>query len=294
MKVPAKYRWIVESIGARRRTEADQARLVISWLVAFLLRLGVMLEEADACALESFCQRASARRNHVSMNRLVYTIRNVYAELRAHGWIEEDPSRALKWGFDRERRRTLEVDLASVEKLLDYVDDQRAPGATEETVRNLLIAQLAVDAGASCGELSGLNHVDLGTGCAVRIGRGTVRERIARLSLKGSADCVTYLQSRRDLFGLGSEALFVSTRGARERLPLRSVADIIQSQIDAAGLTDLLTPADLGRYAASKLLSEGASPQDALLVVGLRRIAGQNRSNPVQPGIFKGLHPLHE
>lgn len=293
MKAPAKYRWIVESIGARRRTEADQAGLVISWLVAFLLRLGVMLEGADARALESFCQHASMRRNDVSMNRLVYTIRNVYAELRSHGRIEDDPSRDLKWGCDRERRCTLEVDLASVEKLLDYVDHRRVPGATEETVRNGLIAQLAVDAGASCGELSGLNHVDLGTGCAVRIGRGTARERIARLSLKGSADCVTYLQSRRDLFGLGSEALFVSTRAARKRLPLKSVADIIQSQIDAAGLTDHIAPADLGRYAASKLLSEGASPQDALLVSGLRRIPGRGRSGPLEPDIFKGLHPLH-
>lgn len=293
MKAPAEYRWIVESIGARRRTEAAQAGLAIRWLVAFLLRLGMKLEEANARALQSFCQHASVRRNDISMNRLVYSIRNVYAELTSRGWIEDDPSRDLKWGFDRERRCTLEVDLTSVEKLLDYVDVQRVRGATKDTVRNGLIAQLAVDAGASCGELSGLDHVDLGTGCAVRIGRGTTRERIARLSHKGSADCVTYLQSRRDLFGLGSDALFVSSRGAKTRLPIRSIADIIQSQIDAAGLSDHISPSDLGRYAACKLLSEGASPQDALLVVGLRRIPGRSRCNPAQPGLFKGLHPLH-
>jgi hypothetical protein len=82
MNVPAKYRWIVDSIAARRRTEADQVRLVICWLVAFYSSSTPYWSRPTS----THCQRASARRNDASMNRLVYTIRNVYAELRSHGW----------------------------------------------------------------------------------------------------------------------------------------------------------------------------------------------------------------
>jgi hypothetical protein len=59
------------------------------------------------------------------------------------------------------------------------------------------------------------------------------------------------LDLRRDLFGLGSEALFVSTKGARE-----------------AGLEGRIIPADLARYPAAKLLSEGAGEQDAVGMIG--------------------------
>lgn len=93
-----------------------------------------------------------------------------------------------------------------------------------------------MDAGASCSELSALNHVDIGRHCAIQIALGTPRERIARLSPGGIADCNVYLEQRRDLFGFGSDALFASARGSRERLPIRSIANIIQSQIDALGL----------------------------------------------------------
>jgi hypothetical protein len=91
------------------------------------------------------------------------------------------------------------------------------------------LANLSHDRAIPINEVVAGLRLDLGTGCAVRIGRGTTRERIARLSLKGRADCVTYLQGRRDLFGLGSEALFVKTRGVRKRLPLRTIACISSS-----------------------------------------------------------------
>jgi hypothetical protein len=50
--------------------------------------------------------------------------------------------------------------------------------------------------------------------------RGESRERIARLSLGAHIDTSRYLELCRDLFdSLGSEALFVSTKGSRDRLP---------------------------------------------------------------------------
>jgi hypothetical protein len=97
---------------------------------------------------------------------------------------------------------------------------------------------LAVDAGVSCSELSALNVSDLGRNRSVLVARGGPRERIARLSLEAHIDLSLYLELRRDLFGFGSEALFVSTRGARERLPLRSIAQAIQLQIENASLEE--------------------------------------------------------
>lgn len=93
----------------------------------------------------------------------------------------------------------------------------------------------------------------------------------------------TYFSHRRDLFGVGSEALFASARGVRERLPIRSIANIIQAQIANAGLTGRITSADLGRYGAAKLIAEGVAPHDALLMIGYKRIPMPARGNELDP-----------
>lgn len=293
MRVPERYRWIVSSIGTQRPTEAGQAALVISWLVAFLLRFGLSLEEADQWALENFCRHASVSRNDVSMNRLVYSIRNIYAELRAKEWIDSDPATDLRWKFDRQGRDTLDVDLVAVEALLEHLEARRQADLLEETARDRLVVQLAVDVSAACSELSALNHADMGSHCAIRIAVGTPRERIGRLSPQGLAYRSTYFDHRRDLFGVRSEALFTSARGARERLPIRSIANIIQLQIDNAGLTGRITPADLGRYGAAKLIAEGVAPQDALLMIGYKRIPRLLRGGEPDPDLLPAFHPLH-
>jgi site-specific recombinase XerD len=292
MIVPAKYQWIVDSIAQRRPKEADQARLVICWLTSFLVGLGLLLEFADAKALNAFCQRASSRRNDVSMNRLVYTIKNVFAALLSHGWIERDPSHDLKWNCQNERRSTLDVDFEAIDRLLHYGRAGRRPHS-EESLRNSLIVQFAAETGALCGELSELNRTDLGNGGAVLLARGTARERLARLSPDGREACAAYFGARRNLFGLGSEALFVGTTGTEDRLPLRSIANAIQSLIDEAGLADLISPSDIGRYAAGKLLAEGACPKDALLAVGFKRVPGRGRNSKLVDGDFGNFHPLH-
>jgi hypothetical protein len=81
-----------------------------------------------------------------------------------------------------------------------------------------------------------------------------------------------YLELRRDLFGLGSESLFVGTKGTRGRLQLRSIAQAIQTQISEAGLGGRISPADIGRYSAAKLASQGAGEQDAVRMIGYKRI----------------------
>lgn len=293
MRVPERYLWIVRSIGTRRATEAGQAGLVISWLVAFLLRFGLSLEKADERALETFCRHASETRNDASMNRLVYSIRNIYAELRAKDWIDSDPAMNLRWKYDRQGRDTLDVDLIAVEALLEHLEARRQADLLEETARDRLVVQLAVDASVACSELSALNHSDTGSNGAVRIAVGTPRERIARLSPQGFAYRSTYFGHRRDLFGIGSDALFASVRGARERLPIRTIANIIQVQIAKAGLTGRIMPADLGRYGAAKLIAEGVAPQDALLMIGFKRIPMPSRGNELPSDMLRAFHPLH-
>jgi site-specific recombinase XerD len=292
VNVPPKYEWIVASIGKRRPTEAGQARLIIVWLVAFLIRFGLVLEEADKTALNEFCRVASIRRTDVSMNRLVYTIRNIYSQLHSRNWISMDPANDLGWSFKRQRRYTLDIDLVAVEELLEHIDRRRT-AATEEEVRNRLCVQLAVDTGASCSELSDLNVAHVGRNNAIRVASGRPRERIARLSPDAGAD-LSSLEHRRDLFGLGSDALFASSRGSRERLPLRSIAQVIQMQIEDAGLTDRICPADLARYPVAKLISEGAGAQDAIIMVGYKRVPGvSGETAPSGSGALKAFHPLH-
>lgn len=293
MKVPERYQWIVRSIGTRRATEAGQAALVISWLVAFLLRFGLLLEEADQLTLKEFCRYASETRNDVSMNRLVYSVRTIYAELRVNDWIASDPTIDLQWKYDRHGRDTLDVDLVAVEALLRHLETQEQGDLQEETARDRLVAQLAVDTSAACSELSAMNLCDTGSRGAIRIAVGTPRERIARLSPQGLAYRSIYLDHRRDLFGLGSDALFASVRGARERLPIRTIANIIQVQIANAGLTGRIMPADLGRYGAAKLIAEGGAPQDALLMIGYKRIPLPARGKEPCPDILRAFHPLH-
>jgi site-specific recombinase XerD len=284
----------VASIRNRRPTEAGQASLVIVWLVAFLLRFGLDLEDADEAALAAFCRVASNSRSDVSMNRLVYSIRNIYSELHSRNWISVDPAHDMGWAFERHRRYTLDVDLIAVEMLLEHMDRRRNSTATEEEVRNRLSAQLALDVGASCSELSDVDIAHLGRNNAILIASGGPRERIARLSPDAQADLSYYLAYRRDLFGLGSDALFVSSKGRRERLPLRSIAQIIQMQIDDAGVSGRVYPADLARYPVAKLISEGAGPQDAIVMTGYKQVPGIPEET-IQSGSnsLRAFHPLH-
>ncbi|MBR0689857.1 hypothetical protein JQ594_28365 [Bradyrhizobium manausense] len=292
MRVPEQYRWIVRAIGTRRATEAGQAALVIGWLVAFLLPFGLLLEQADQRALEDFCRHASDSRNDVSMNRLVYSVRNIYAELRAKDWIDCDPAMNLRWKCDRHDRDTFDIDLAAIEALLKHGESGRHTDLREDAARDRLLVRLAVDASVACSELSALNHAEMGRRGAIRIAIGTPRERIARLSPQGLTYSSIYLGHRRDLFGLGSDALFASARGARQRLPIRSIANIIQEQIADAGLTGRITPADLGRYGAAKLMSEGMPSQDAILMIGYKRIPAARSNEPCLDTLQK-YHPLH-
>jgi hypothetical protein len=164
VKVPGKYEWIVDSIRARRPTEAGQARLVIAWLVAFLAHLGLLLEEADGSALAAFCHRASLSRTDASMNRLVFTIRNVYAELHSRDWVGLNPASDLRWTFCRQRRCTLDIDLGAVQELLEHIEYRRFRGTSEEEVRNRCCVHVAVDAGLSCSELSGADRSPISPG----------------------------------------------------------------------------------------------------------------------------------
>jgi site-specific recombinase XerD len=295
VKVLGRYEWIVDSIRVRRPTEAGQARLVIAWLVAFLAHLGLLLEEADGSALEAFCHRASLSRTDASMNRLVFTIRNVYAELHSRDWVGLNPASSLRWTFCRQRRCTLDIDLSAIQELLEHMEYRRFRATSEEEVRNRCCVHLAVDAGLSCSELSALNVSDLGRNKTVLVATGEPRERIARLSPQGHLELSLYLDLRRDLFGLGSEALFVSTRGSRDRLPLRSIAQAIQTQIEEAGLEGRIIPADLGRHPAAKLISEGAAPHDAVLMLGYKRIPGGNKGPTTlrSSDALKLFHPLY-
>ncbi|WP_426418098.1 tyrosine-type recombinase/integrase [Bradyrhizobium genosp. A] len=295
MKVPDTYEWIVTSIGKTRPTEAGQVRLVIAWLVAFLVPLGLVLETADKATLDQFCGLASLQRSDVSMNRLVYTIRNVYAELHTKAWIKVNPADDLRWTFRAERRAAFDVDLVAVEELLDHIQSSQSKAASEEELRNMCCVQVAVDAGTSCGELAALNISHLDRRGAILIARGERRERIARLSPAAIKDLSRYLELRRDLFGFGAEALFVSSTGACDRLPLRSIACGIQIQIEDAGLQGRISPSDLGRYLAAKLISEGVPPHEAVLMLGYKRVPGVSRGNTetLPSSALKEFHPLH-
>ena len=295
MKAPDRYEWIVASIRAKRPTEAGQANLVIVWLGAFLANLGLLLEEADKAALDEFCRCASQSRTDASMNRLVFTIRSVYAELHSRGWVGLNPASELRWAFCRERRYTLDIELAAVETLLEHIKVRPHRATSEEEARNRCCVHVAVDAGVSCSELSALNVSHLGRHKAILIASGHARERVARLSPAANIELSLYLDLRRDLFGLGSEALFVSTKGPRDRLPLRSISQAIQTQIDEAGLEGRLSPADLARYPAAKLVSEGVGPQDAIVMLGYKSIPGVSGSRTTTP-VSESLqlfHPLH-
>jgi site-specific recombinase XerD len=229
------------------------------------------------------------------MNRLVFTIRNVYAELHSGNWIDLNPASGLRWTFCRQRRCTLDIDLGAVQELLEHIERRRHRATSEEEVRNRCCVHIAVDAGLSCSELSALNISHLGRNSAILVASGEPRARIARLSPKTCIDLSLYLEHRRDLFGLGSEALFVSTRGARERLPLRSIAQVIQSQIEDASLDERMNPADLARYPAAKFISEGTGPHDAVLMLGYKRIPGvyKGPTMPRTSDALKLFHPLH-
>jgi hypothetical protein len=65
-------------------------------------------------------------------------------------------------------------------------------------------------------------------------------------------------------------------------------------QIEDAGMTDRICPADLARYSAAKLISEGACPQDAIVMTGYKRVPGASKeATPCGLNALETFHPLH-
>jgi hypothetical protein len=60
-------------------------------------------------------------------------------------WIYSDPTKNLRWKYDRHDRDTLDVDLVAVEALLTHLENRRQADLSDETARDRLVVQLAVD-----------------------------------------------------------------------------------------------------------------------------------------------------
>ena len=72
------------------------------------------------------------------------------------------------------------------------------------------------------------------------------------------------------------------------------IIQIIQMQIDDAGVTGRVYPADLARYPVAKLISEGAGAQDAIVMTGYRQVPGvPEETSPSGSDSLKAFHPLH-
>ena len=60
------------------------------------------------------------------------------------------------------------------------------------------------------------------------------------------------------------------------------------------GMTDRICPTDLARYSAAKLISEGACPQDAIVMTGYKRVPGISKeTTPCGLNALETFHPLH-
>jgi hypothetical protein len=126
--IPGRSQQVIQIIGRY----SSLIETVIAWLVAFMAHLGLPLEGADGSVLEAFCDRASLSRTDASMNRFVFTIRNVYAELHSRDWIGLNPASGLQWKFLRQRRCTLDIDLTAVESLLEHIKGRRHEATSSE------------------------------------------------------------------------------------------------------------------------------------------------------------------
>jgi len=216
--------------------------------------------DVDRLTLRGFmgwCQRAGLARRSIA--RKLSAIRTFFRFLHTDGYLETNPTRALR-APRLEKRLPGHLSLARVEAIFVAAEDRAAQNTLEGT-RTLLLLELLYGSGLRLSELAALDLSDLDatSGRVKVLGKGR-KERIVPVTSKAAAALVRYEPRRREAARVSdhpeTKALLLSQNG--RRLSARAIQMTVRRILEDVAEGEGLTTHSLRHSFATHLVDAGA------------------------------------
>ncbi|MDG2149719.1 MAG: tyrosine recombinase XerC [Planctomycetota bacterium] len=231
--------------------------------------------------------------SRATLSRKQAAMRGFFKWMQRKKLIKKDPAAALRTPR-RGRHLPETLDEAQVNALLSVPNAERPAGLRDRAVLELLYST-----GMRVAECAGLDleHLDLSGGSVRVFGKGR-KERMGLVGKPARRALESWLKERSDLLQkhrkAGEQAVFINLRDGG-RLTTRSVARMVRSRAQFAGLPDSVTPHTLRHSFATHLLDRGADLRVVQELLGHESLSTTQIYTHVSIGrlkeVYKGAHP---
>lgn len=246
---------VVRSLSAH---EANEVRIILPWIEAFLVNRNTSFTTATAEDLTAFCEERAKRRNAASMARLVSTLRAAFRVAVAAGIRKDNPALLLSRPHVEMVRPNYTVDRAQIEHVIDF-HEKRIAGSDKLAIasrsRTLAVLHLC-SVGIKFVEMARLDLSDLD--CSFLVARGCPNERPIRPSKETRAILRDWVDHRTMFAPSEEEAVLISLVWPGARLTEKSIWSIMAGAIRQAGLSSAeLKPAMFYKSLSAKIVADG-------------------------------------
>jgi len=257
--------WLEEGLA---RNTLDAYRRDLSALATWLADRGQRLTQASEADLQAYFAERHAQTRATTANRRLTVFKRYFRWALRERLLDKDPTLRLLTARQPMRvPKTLSE--AQVEALLQAPDVGTPLGLRDRAMLELLYAS-----GLRVSELVNLKtwHLGLAEGVLRVTGKGN-KERLVPFGQVAAEWIGRYLsQARPDILGgLGSDDLFVTSRGARAGQAMTRIMfwQLVKKYAVVAGITAPLSPHTLRHAFATHLLNHGADLRAVQLLLGL-------------------------
>ena len=256
--------WLEEGLS---RNTLDAYRRDLAALATWLAGRGLSLNQATEADLQAYFAERHAQTRATTANRRLTVFKRYFRWALRECLLAKDPTLRLLTARQPLRvPKTLTE--AQVEALLLAPDVDTPLGLRDRAMLELLYAS-----GLRVSELVNLKtwHVGLGEGVLRVTGKGN-KERMVPFGQVAAEWIGRYLsQARPDILGgLGSDDLFVTSRGTRAGQAMTRVMfwQLVKKYAVTAGITAPLSPHTLRHAFATHLLNHGADLRAVQMLLG--------------------------
>jgi integrase/recombinase XerC len=231
--------------------------------------------------------------SRATLSRKQAAMRGFFKWMHRGQFIEKDPAAALRTPR-RGRHLPETLDEAQVDALLKAPDLGRPAG-----LRDRALLELLYSTGMRVAECSGLNleHLDLSGGSVRVFGKGR-KERMGLVGKPARRAVESWIKERSALLQkhrrTSEQAVFINLRDGG-RLTTRSVARMVRSRAQSAGLPGSVTPHTLRHSFATHLLDRGADLRVVQELLGHESLSTTQIYTHVSIGrlkeVYKDAHP---
>jgi len=256
--------WLEEGLA---RNTLDAYRRDLSALATWLADRGQRLTQASEADLQAYFAERHAQTRATTANRRLTVFKRYFRWALRERLLDKDPTLRLLTARQPMRvPKTLSE--AQVEALLQAPDVGTPLGLRDRAMLELLYAS-----GLRVSELVNLKtwHLGLAEGVLRVTGKGN-KERLVPFGQVAAEWIGRYLsQARPDILGgLGSDDLFVTSRGARAGQAMTRIMfwQLVKKYAVVAGITAPLSPHTLRHAFATHLLNHGADLRAVQMLLG--------------------------